>query len=366
MKSSPGSRSSARFGIKISPEYGGLGLSQTNYCRAAMLLGSYCGNLTALLSAHQSIGVPQPLILFGTEEQKRRFLPRVAGGEVSAFALTEPKVGSDPAKMETHAEPIDDGEHFVINGEKLWCTNGVKAGVLVVMAKTPPKNGRSQVTAFIVNTDTPGVEIVQPLPLHGPEGALQCGGALSRREGAAREHHPRRRQRAARGAHHAEYRPPHAPRRLHRPRQALPGSLARAGPTSACNGARPIGQHAAIADKLARMAADIFAMEAMTFYTASLVDRDKHADIRLEAAMCKLWASERTWHIVDETMQIRGGRGYETAASLAAPRRAADPGGAAACATAGSTPSSKAPARSCGSSSRAKRSTRTCASARRC
>ena len=93
------------FGIKIAPEYGGLGLSQTNYCRAGMLLGSYCGNLTALLSAHQSIGVPQPLILFGTEEQKRRFLPRVAGGEISAFALTEPKVGSDPAKMETHAEP---------------------------------------------------------------------------------------------------------------------------------------------------------------------------------------------------------------------------------------------------------------------
>src|SRR4051812_13201590 len=148
------------FGIKISPEYGGLGLSQTNYCRAAVLLGSYCGNITALLSAHQSIGVPQPLILFGTEEQKRRFLPRVAGGEVSAFALTEPKVGSDPAKMETTAEPTADGKHFVINGEKLWCTNGVKAGVLVVMAKTPPKDGRSQVTAFIVDTNTPGVEIV--------------------------------------------------------------------------------------------------------------------------------------------------------------------------------------------------------------
>src|SRR5262245_13828460 len=93
------------FGIKISPQYGGLGLSQSNYCRAAMLLGSYCGNLTALISAHQSIGVPQPLILFGTEEQKRRFLPRVARNEVSAFALTEMKVGSDPAKMETRAEP---------------------------------------------------------------------------------------------------------------------------------------------------------------------------------------------------------------------------------------------------------------------
>src|SRR5690349_10524765 len=92
------------FGIKISPEYGGLGLSQTNYCRAAMLLGSYCGNLTALISAHQSIGVPQPLILFGTEAQKRRYLPRVARGEISAFALTETDVGSDPAAMTTRAE----------------------------------------------------------------------------------------------------------------------------------------------------------------------------------------------------------------------------------------------------------------------
>src|SRR5205814_2477674 len=103
------------FGIKIAPEYGGLGLSQSNYCRAAVLLGSYCGNLTALVSAHQSIGVPQPLILFGNEEQKRKFLPRVAKGEISAFALTELGVGSDPAKMQTRAEPTPDGSHFVLN-----------------------------------------------------------------------------------------------------------------------------------------------------------------------------------------------------------------------------------------------------------
>src|SRR5205823_494619 len=152
------------FGIKVSPEYGGLGLSQTNYCHAAMLLGGYCGNLTALLSAHQSIGVPQPLILFGTEEQKRKYLPRVAKGEISAFALTESGVGSDPATMQTHAEPTPDGEAFVLNGEKLWCTNLIKAGVIVVMAKTPPKmvNGKSknQITAFIVELDMPGIEIV--------------------------------------------------------------------------------------------------------------------------------------------------------------------------------------------------------------
>src|SRR5436190_12482190 len=152
------------FGIKISPEYGGLGLSQTNYCRAAALLGGVCGNLTALISAHQSIGVPQPLILFGTEEQKRKYLPRVAKGEISAFALTESGVGSDPAAMQTHAEPVPDGKSFILNGEKLWCTNGTKAGVIVVMAKTPPKvvagKPKDQITAFIVETAWPGVEVI--------------------------------------------------------------------------------------------------------------------------------------------------------------------------------------------------------------
>ena len=127
------------FGIKIPVEYGGLGLSQMNYSRAAMLVGGHCANTTALLSAHQSIGVPQPLKLFGSEEQKRRFFPRLARGEISAFALTEVDVGSDPARMKTRAEPTPDGKHFILNGEKLWCTNGVKAGLFVVMAQTPPK-----------------------------------------------------------------------------------------------------------------------------------------------------------------------------------------------------------------------------------
>src|SRR6266513_3142146 len=138
-------------------------LTETYYCRAAILLGSWCGNLTALISAHQSIGVPQPLLLFGTEEQKRKFLPRVARREISAFALTEWNAGSDPANMSLRADPTDDGSAFILNGEKLWCTNLIKAGVLVVMAKTPPKivNGkeRKQITAFIVDVDSPGLEI---------------------------------------------------------------------------------------------------------------------------------------------------------------------------------------------------------------
>src|SRR5256886_15723364 len=151
------------FGIKVPPQYGGLGLSQYNYGRAAVLLGSWDGNVAALVSAHQSIGVAQPLLLFGTEEQKRKYLPRVARGEISAFALTETHAGSDPATMRLKAEPTQDGSEFILNGEKLWCTNGVKAGVLVVMARTPPKivNGkeRKQITAFIVDVDTPGLEI---------------------------------------------------------------------------------------------------------------------------------------------------------------------------------------------------------------
>src|SRR5437667_4481803 len=127
------------FGIKVPKQYGGLGLSQFNYGRAAVLLGSWDGNVAALVSAHQSIGVAQPLLLFGTEEQKRKYLPRVAGGEISAFALTESHAGSDPATMSLRADPTPDGSEFILNGEQLWCTNGVKAGVLVGMARTAPK-----------------------------------------------------------------------------------------------------------------------------------------------------------------------------------------------------------------------------------
>src|SRR3954471_14228702 len=151
------------FAIKVPKQYGGLGLSQVNYGRAAMLLGSWDANLTALVSAHQSIGVPQPLLIFGTEEQKAKYLPRVARKEISAFALTEWNAGSDPANMSLTATPTEDGSAYILNGEKLWCTNLIKAGVLVVMAKTPPKivNGkeRKQITAFIVDVDSPGLEI---------------------------------------------------------------------------------------------------------------------------------------------------------------------------------------------------------------
>ena len=309
------------FGIKISPGYGGLGLSQTNYCRAAILLGSYCGNLTALISAHQSIGVPQPLILFGNEEQKRKFLPRMAKGEISAFALTESGVGSDPAKMQTRAEPTPDGSHFVLNGEKLWCTNGTKAGVIVVMARTPPKmvNGRErkQITAFIVEMDTPGVEVAHRCRFMGLR-ALYNGVIRFTDVRVPRENILLAEGKGLRVALST----------LNTGRLTLPAAcvglskrcleIVRKWAGERVQWGAPIGTHAAIADRIARMAASTFAMEAMTLYTASLVDRDKKSDIRLEAAMCKMWGSEVSWEIVNDTMQIRGGRGYETADSLKA------------------------------------------------
>src|SRR5213594_1929737 len=142
------------FGIKIPREYGGLGLSQLSYMKAIELVYSVDGSLTALLSAHQSIGVPQPLKMFGTEAQKKKYFPRLAKGAISAFALTEHGVGSDPAAMETTAIPSADGDGWILNGEKLWCTNGTKAELLVVMARTPSAvvNGKEkrQITAFIV------------------------------------------------------------------------------------------------------------------------------------------------------------------------------------------------------------------------
>lgn len=309
------------FGIKIPTEYGGLGMSQTNYCRAAMLLGSWCGNLTALISAHQSIGVPQPLILFGTEPQKRKYLPRLARGEISAFALTEVDVGSDPAAMATHAEPAPDGKYYLLNGEKLWCTNGTRASVIVVMAKTPPKivNGktRDQITAFIVEMDWAGVEVLHRCHFMGLK-ALYNGVIHFTNVRVPVENILLAEGKGLRVALTT----------LDTGRLTLPAAcvgaakrclkLSRSWASERKQWGAPIGKHAAIADKLARMAADIFAMESMTLLAASRVDQDKHADVRLEAALCKLWATEATWRIVNDAVQIRGGRGYETAASLKA------------------------------------------------
>ncbi|MGH3631766.1 MAG: acyl-CoA dehydrogenase family protein, partial [Sciscionella sp.] len=148
------------FGMKIDREYGGLGLSQRYYNKALMLAGSVNPSLGALLSAHQSIGVPQPLKLFGTDEQKRQFLPRCAAGEISAFLLTEPDVGSDPARLHSTATPTADGSEYLLDGVKFWTTNGVIADLLVVMATVPRGAGHpGGITAFVVEAAADGITV---------------------------------------------------------------------------------------------------------------------------------------------------------------------------------------------------------------
>src|SRR5690606_32601473 len=167
-----GLRALGAFGIKIPQEYGGLGLGQRSYNKAISIIGSAAASLGVLLSAHQSIGVPQPLKMFGTPEQKKKYLPRFAQGAVSAFALTEPDVGSDPARMVATADPTEDGSAYILNGEKLWCTNGPAAEIMVVMARTPAPDGKGRrgITAFIVETSWPGVETVHRCEFMGLRG----------------------------------------------------------------------------------------------------------------------------------------------------------------------------------------------------
>lgn len=303
------------FGIKIPTKYGGLGLSQTNYSRAAMRLGAHCGNLTALLSAHQSIGVPQPLLVFGTEAQKQKYLPLCAKGGVSAFALTEHDVGSDPARMKTEARLSEDGTHFILNGEKLWCTNGLKAKVLIVMARTPMEGKRHATTAFLVPIDSPGVEIVTRCRFMGLKalynGVIRFTNVKIPREDVVFEEGKGLRV---------------ALTTLNTGRLTLPAACV--GLMKRCleislrwskkreQWGQAIGKHQAIAGKIADIAADALATEALVLYTSALVDVDKSADIRLEAALAKLWGTEAGWRAADQTMQIKGGRGYETADSL--------------------------------------------------
>jgi alkylation response protein AidB-like acyl-CoA dehydrogenase len=305
------------LGMKVPEEYGGLGLSQVYYNRALGLAGSVSSAISTLLSAHQSIGVPEPLKLAGTEAQKRAFLPRVAKDEVSAFLLTEPDVGSDPARMSATAVPTADGTAYILNGTKLWTTNGVIATLLVVMAVVPPSDGhRGGISAFIVEADTPGIEVLHRnefMGLRGIEnGVTRFTDVRVPAENLIGEEG--KGLRIALGT-------------LNTGRLSLPAvnaatskwalKIAREWGMTRVQWGQPVGKHEAVAAKIASIAGSAFAQEAVVELASALAD-DKRNDIRIEAALAKLYNSEHAWAVADDLVQIRGGRGFETAASLKA------------------------------------------------
>ncbi len=302
------------LGMKIPERYGGLGLSQLYYNKALMLAGSTHSAIGALLSAHQSIGVPQPIRLFGTEEQKREYLPRCVN-EISAFLLTEPDVGSDPARLRTAAVP--DGDDYVIDGVKLWTTNGVIADLLVVMARVPESAGhRGGITAFVVEADSEGITVENRNAFMGLRGI---------ENGVTRFHRVRvpAKNRIGKEGQGLKI----ALTTLNTGRLSLPAmcagtakwctKIAREWSRERVQWGRRIGEHEAMATKISFIAATSYALEAMVDLSSALAD-DERNDIRIEAAFAKLYASEMAWKIADELVQIRGGRGYETAESLAA------------------------------------------------
>lgn len=308
------------FAMKIPKQYDGLGFSQTNYNRTVMKVASYCGSTAVLITAHQSIGVPQPLRLYGTDEQKRKFFPRFRQGAISAFALTEPDVGSDPARMSTEAVLSPDGKSYVINGDKLWCTNGTIANVIIVLAKTPPKivNGREkpQITAFIVEMDTPGVEIVHRCEFMG------LGGIYNGLLRFTNVKIPAENRLGDEGRGLAIALATINVGRLTLPAGCTGGAkaclrISRKWGATRVQWGMPIGLHEAGRQKIAYIASTTFAMEAITWLTAHWADEGK-VDIRIESAMAKLFCTEALWKIADLTLQLRGGRGYEKATSLAA------------------------------------------------
>ncbi|HJX44486.1 MAG TPA: acyl-CoA dehydrogenase family protein [Geodermatophilus sp.] len=313
------------LGMKIPREHGGLGLSQVYDNRTLAMAGTWHSSLSTLLSAHRSIGLPEPLRLFGSEEQKRTWLPRLARDHVSAFLLTEPDVGSDPARMSTTALPTEDGTGYRISGTELWGTNGAIADVVVVMAVVPESDGhRGGITAFICPCDREGITVEHRNEFMGPRGiensVTRFDDVFVPTEDVI-------------GGEGKGLRI--ALTTLNTGRLSLPAfsvsavksslEIAREWSAERRQWGRPIGEHDPTAQKLAWLAGTAFGLEAVLDVSSRLAD-DKRNDIRIEAALAELYASELGWTAVDEHLTVAGDlvRGNAGPARKArAPRRRA-------------------------------------------
>src|SRR5438045_1575950 len=305
------------LGMTARKEYGGHGFSQMANCRVLEEIGRRCASTSVFVNAHHSIGI-RALLLFGTHEQKQKWLPKLVTGEqLGAFALTEKEAGSDAANVQMTATPSADGSHFILNGEKRYITNAAIAHVLTVMARTPVpgKEGKTAITAFLVTPDMPGFEILEARMLK-----MGIRGTATGRFAMSDVKVPKENI-------------------LGPPGKGLKVALTvldfgRTTFGACCTGAaktclrlateyarsrrqfgRSLNEFELVQKKLARMAAWTYAMEAMTNVTAALIDRGLE-DYMLETAMLKVWSSERLWTIVNDAFQIYGGAAYFTDSPL--------------------------------------------------
>jgi alkylation response protein AidB-like acyl-CoA dehydrogenase len=296
------------LGMTIPQEFGGGGLGITSYNRVLERIGRYCGSTAVLVSAHQSIGC-KAIMLFGTEEQKRKWLPDLATKSLSAFCLSEPNVGCDAGGQRSHCRLSDDGTHYILNGEKKWATSGALAGLFTVMAKQQMPDGKEKVTALVCTPDMPGVDIFQ-------KNRSKCG---------------------IRGTWQARMRftDVKVPRDhlLHQEGKGLNVALTcldygrctlSAGMLGGAVRAfeqgtkwaqtrfqfhRPLAEFELVQQRIARMSALTYAMDAVLYATTGMLDRGDE-DIMLETALCKVFCSEMGWRVVDDCVQIMGGESY--------------------------------------------------------
>ena len=298
------------FAIKLPREYGGLGLPGTCYHRALMIVNTAHSALGELLAAHQAIGLTQPLLRCGADEQRRELLPRCVR-EISAFTLTEPDIGNDPFRMRTTAARNADGS-YTLNGLKSWVTNGVLADLVVVLAMVPDAG----MTAFVVEARSPGVTVEHRSSFLGLRGL---------ENGVIRLHDvevPARHRIGAEGQGLEVALAAQDTGRLSLPAVCAAAAkwslkIAREWSRVRVQWDKPIGEHEAVAGKIAFIAATAFALDAMVEVSGRHADAGV-VDTGMEAELAKLFASEKAWLVADELLQIRGGRGYETAESAAA------------------------------------------------